>query len=646
MSKKNVTYRFKHGMNRMKQNEAVSEIIGEILMLLMITSSFSVLYYNVSSIPSPSNPPNVTIVGRVEENTLVLEHQRGDSLDLDTIITVAMDIKNETFCVQDYLDAKSITDGKWNIGESVVYPLSFNIYNIRSYLKAALLAVDKKSNTLVFTGTLDIYPKTDLKVTMTADNLFPAIGSLVNFTICVTNPEGGTPAANIEIQINLSRNFSYFSNITSRGNYSADTGIWTIPYLEVGESECLTITTIVVLSSEPTQLAMILDGSGSISSTDWIVMKEGLANSIENSSIFPHDGNVELTVIQFGNDIARRELGPMTVRKDNYAYIGNLIRNINQIGGSTPISCGIRYAADALRNLGNFDSTKRQIINLVTDGVANSYWYTNYLGIYQGYDGWSKGEDYSYTANYSAKSTYRRNGRFTSNDLDSRGATRITVDFWYRLDDAEYGDLFLYLYNGNYYVLIANLADNTEDTWHHYTYSTTNTQYFKSTFKLQFRSQCGLGENVWIDDVIIKTNTEELLNDSFESDYWGENWWNPGLQSAEEAVSYLIDTLQMTSDQDELNALGVGIGGMYGGPDVDWLKYRIIWPQPGHIAPPYTAGWVRTITTWLDFEETIIEIFKDYFGISNINNAKIIAVTPSTDPQPGNNEDSIVLTPV
>jgi len=629
-----------------KQNEAVSEIIGEILMLLMITSSFSVLYYNVSSIPSPSDPPNVTIVGRVEGNTLVLEHQRGDPLDLDTTITVAMDIKNETFVLQDYLDAKSRKDGKWNIGESVVYPLSFNIHNIRSYLKASLLTVDKKSNTLVFMGTLDIYPKTDLKITMTADNLSPAIGSLVNFTICVTNSKGGTPAANIEIQIILSRNFSYFSNITSRGNYSSDTGLWTIPYLEIGESECITITTIVVLSSEPTQLAMILDGSGSISSTDWIVMKEGLANSIENSSIFPHDGNVELTVIQFGNNIARRELGPITVRKDNYASIGTLIRNIVQIGGSTPISCGIRYAADALRTLGNFDSTKRQIINLVTDGVANSYWYTGYSGIYQGYDGWCKGEDYLYTGNYSARSTYRRNGRFTSNDLDARGATRITVDFWYRLDDAEYGDLFLYLYNGDSYILIANLADNTEDTWHHYTYATTSSQYFKSTFKIQFRSQCGLGENVWIDDVRIKTNTKELLNDSFESDYWGENWWNPGLQSAEEAVSYLLNTLEMTSDQDECNALGVGIGGMYGGPDVDWLKNRIIWPQPGHIAPPYTAGWVRTITTWQDFEETITEIFKDYFGISNLNNARIIAVIPSTDPQPGNNQGSIVLTPV
>ena len=77
------------------------------------------------------------------------------------------------------------------------------------------------------------------------------------------------------------------------------------------------------LHQMPTQLAMILDGSGSISSGDWNLMKEGLARSIENSSIFPHDGNVELTVIQFGRRLKRQiELRPTVVTKNNYAHIG------------------------------------------------------------------------------------------------------------------------------------------------------------------------------------------------------------------------------------------------------------------------------------------------------------------------------------
>jgi uncharacterized repeat protein (TIGR01451 family) len=633
-------------MNRIKQNMAVSEILGTVLLLIIATVTISVIYYKVYSIPPPSNPPNLTIIGEVEGNNLVFEHQKGDSLSLDTTITVNMGvIANETFLVKQYLDADAKQNGEWNIGERVIYPFSYTIQNIQSRFVSNLHIADIESNSLVFIATLDVYPETDLGITMTADNLSPAIGSQVNFTICVTNQQGGTPAKDIEILNILSKNVSYFSNETSSGLYNSNTGIWTIPALEIGESACLTITAIVVLSSTPTQLAMILDGSGSISSGDWNIMREGLARSIENSSVFPHDGNVELTIIQFGGTKAQIELRPTTVRKDNYVAIADIIRDIDQLGGSTPMSCGIRLAADQLRNIGYFNANKRQIINLVTDGVANVYWNTGYTGTYQGYDGWCKGEDRYYTGDYSAKSSSSRDGYFTSGDLDTTGATRVTVDFWYRVDDTENGDLYLYFYNGASYNRIVNLADSTEDTWHHYTYTTTSSQYFKPNFRVQFRSQLGSGENVWIDDVSIKTNTKELLNDGFESDYWAEYWWNPGLKSAEEASSYLTTTLQMTNDQDEFDALGVGVGGMYGGPDVDWLKNKIVWPQPGHIAPPYIAGWVRTITSWQDFEQTIKEIFRGYFGISNNNNVKIISATPSTDPNPGNNEVSIILTP-
>jgi hypothetical protein len=101
----------------------------------------------------------------------------------------------------------------------------------------------------------------------------------------------------------------------------------------------------------------------------------------------------------------------------------------------------------------------------------------------------------------------------------------------------------------------------------------------------------------------------------------------------------------MTNNKDEFNTLGVGVGGMYGGPDIDWLKNKIVWPQPGHIAPPYTVGWVKTITSWQDFEKAIREIFSEYFDFSNINNVKIMSATPATDPDLGNNEVSIILTP-
>ncbi|HVQ01414.1 MAG TPA: type IV pilin [Candidatus Thermoplasmatota archaeon] len=643
MVKKNNKNGRRQRINFITHNQAVSEIVGEVLMLLLVSASFGVLYYNVSSIAPPENPPNVTIVGRIDGNNLVFEHKRGDPLSLDTRITISMAGLNRSFVVRNYLDAEAKADGVWNIGESVVYPFPYNISNIRSYYQSYINTVDVGSNSMVFYATLDVYPESDLSITMTADNLHPYIGQQVNFTICITNPKDGAPAVNIQVQNLLSSNFSYYSNLSSSGEFNHNTGIWSIPSLLPGDTECLTITAVAVLTSTPTQMAMILDGSGSISASDWTLMKQGLANSIENASIFPHDGNVELTVIQFAGTKAQIELVPTKVTKTNYATIGASILNIHQMTGSTPMSCGIRLAADELRNVGLFNASKRQIITLVTDGVANVYWSSGYSGTYQGWDGWVIGDDLCHTGSYSAKSTSSRYGDFTCNNINTAGVGSVTVDFWYRLHGTTSTSFKLLFYDGSTYDSIASLGGGTKDVWLHYTKTTTDSQYYKSTFKIRFTTT-GTG-SVWIDDVRVTKNTNVVFNDSFESDYWAQNWWNLALKSAEDMQAYLVSKLQMTSDQDQFNVLGVGVGGMYGGPDSAWLKNKVVWPQPGHIAPPYIAGWVKTITSWQEFQNAMSEILGSYFGISNINNVEIISATPSTDPNPDNNGASIEIIP-
>jgi len=145
-------------MKKIRQNKAVSEILGTVLLLGIVVASLSVIYYNVYSIPPPSYPPNVTIIGYVEGNNLVFEHQKGDSLSLDTKITLHTKIKNDTFLVQQYLDTDALQDGEWNIGERMIYPFSYNISTIRSYFASDLQIADLDSNSLVFVATLDVYP--------------------------------------------------------------------------------------------------------------------------------------------------------------------------------------------------------------------------------------------------------------------------------------------------------------------------------------------------------------------------------------------------------------------------------------------------------------------------------------------------------
>ncbi|HID25449.1 MAG TPA: hypothetical protein EYP23_03185 [Thermoplasmata archaeon] len=65
--------------------------------------------------------------------------------------------------------------------------------------------------------------------------------------------------------------------------------------------------------------------------------------------------------------------------------IADDIRIINQLGGATPMGCGIRLAADQLHNIGSFDVEGRQIINLITDGVPKCQWIPGtYRGTWMG----------------------------------------------------------------------------------------------------------------------------------------------------------------------------------------------------------------------------------------------------------------------
>jgi PKD repeat protein len=122
------------------------------------------------------------------------------------------------------------------------------------------------------------------------------------------------------------------------------------------------------------QVGMVLDGSSSINSTNWDIMVTGLAAAVNSSDCMPQDGSVELTVIQFAgwsSPGAQLEIGPVVITAANVADVASNITAISQMTGYTPLSCGIRLAADTLAASSNFDPDIKQAINIVTDGVPN-----------------------------------------------------------------------------------------------------------------------------------------------------------------------------------------------------------------------------------------------------------------------------------
>ncbi len=79
------------------------------------------------------------------------------------------------------------------------------------------------------------------------------------------------------------------------------------------------------------------------------MIRFGLANAIRNNNIFPHDGSVELTIIQFGNSYAVVEIPPINITSSIIANnTADDIINITQRNGNTPIAAGFYLANDQL----------------------------------------------------------------------------------------------------------------------------------------------------------------------------------------------------------------------------------------------------------------------------------------------------------
>lgn len=116
------------------------------------------------------------------------------------------------------------------------------------------------------------------------------------------------------------------------------------------------------------QLCIALDGSGSISASNFDLMKTGLADAIRDGSIVPRDGNVQLSVIQFGGQ-TRTEIAATVINSDPTANtFANQLQAIAKVDGSTPID----QAVDLCASLLNKTCPGRQVINIVTDGEPDN----------------------------------------------------------------------------------------------------------------------------------------------------------------------------------------------------------------------------------------------------------------------------------
>jgi hypothetical protein len=117
---------------------------------------------------------------------------------------------------------------------------------------------------------------------------------------------------------------------------------------------------------------LVIDGSGTITDADWTIIVNALSNVV-NATV-PHDGSVELTIVQFGYNgslPARTDLTPTVMNNATYVEVANSILGIPKLGGSTSMADGLYLAWKELKSSANFQGASKHVIYLATDGIPN-----------------------------------------------------------------------------------------------------------------------------------------------------------------------------------------------------------------------------------------------------------------------------------
>ncbi len=103
----------------------------------------------VLSYPLPVSAPYAEIVGTLEEDNIILTHQGGEGIHLETKILVNINDTQQNTTVGNQLDSESKNDGFWSIGEILMYPVGDT-----TGIRVEVSVTDGESDSLLFSGWL------------------------------------------------------------------------------------------------------------------------------------------------------------------------------------------------------------------------------------------------------------------------------------------------------------------------------------------------------------------------------------------------------------------------------------------------------------------------------------------------------------
>jgi len=126
----------------------------------------------------------------------------------------------------------------------------------------------------------------------------------------------------------------------------------------------------VALAAPSTQLGFILDGSGSVSTSNYNLLRTGLSDAI---AALTADGSIEITITAYGSGTST-VVAPTLLTAATLPVIQSAILNHAKYGGGTDTGGALRYTTNLMTGSTYFANSalKASIINLATDGVPNS----------------------------------------------------------------------------------------------------------------------------------------------------------------------------------------------------------------------------------------------------------------------------------
>lgn len=132
----------------------------------------------------------------------------------------------------------------------------------------------------------------------------------------------------------------------------------------------LALLPIGAFAASITQLGFILDGSGSVSTSNYNLLKSGLSDAI---AALDANGSVEITVTAYGST-TQTVVAPTLLTAASLATIQTSILTHAKNNGGTDTAGALRYTTNLLTSSAIFSNSdlRASIINLATDGVPNS----------------------------------------------------------------------------------------------------------------------------------------------------------------------------------------------------------------------------------------------------------------------------------